>query len=219
MTSSKNYTDMKIFAYTRVSTNKQDETSQSYEITEYAKKNGLQPLKFVSEVVSGKIPVKDRRLHHVLEILDEGDVLIVTELSRLGRNMVEILSIIEKLIQKGVRVHAIKGDYVLNDSLSSKILTTIMLMAAEIERELISERTRRAIASRKALGKPIGRPKGTGGKSKLDSVRNEIIGNYKKGLNVTALTLLYDASWPTMNKWLIKNGAKKTSGKTYCIIE
>ena len=165
MTSSKYYTDMKIFAYIRVTTNKQDVTSQRFEITEYAEKNGLQPLEFVSEVVSGKVPVKDRRLHHVLEILDDGDVLIITELSRLGRNMVEILSIIEKLIQKGVRVHAIKGDYVLNDSLSSKILTTILLMAAEIERELISERTRRAIASRKALGKPIGRSKGTGGNS------------------------------------------------------
>jgi len=89
-----------------------------------------------------------------------GDTLIVSELSRLGRNMVEVMSVLDMLIKKGCKVHAVKGGYRLDQSLSSKILSIVLLMAAEIERELISQRTKEALARRKAQGKPTGQTQG-----------------------------------------------------------
>jgi len=90
----------------------------------------------------------------------QGDTLIVSELSRLGRNMVEVMIVLDLLIKKGCKVHAVKGGYRIDQSLSSKILSMVLSMVAEIEREQISRRTKEALARRKAEGKPLGRPKG-----------------------------------------------------------
>ena len=104
----------------------------------------------------------------------QGDTLIVSELSRLGRNMVEVMTVLDQLVKKGCKVHAVNGGYRLDGTLSSKIINMVLLMAAEIERQLISQRTKEALARRKAEGKQLGRPKGSHGVSKLDQHEDDI---------------------------------------------
>ena len=104
-------------------------------------------IEFIEETTSGKTPIKDRQLQQVIDSMALGDTLIVSKLSRLGRNMVEVMSVLDMLIKKGCKVHAVKGGHRLDQSLSSKIVSMVLLlgmvllMAAEIERELISQRT------------------------------------------------------------------------------
>jgi DNA invertase Pin-like site-specific DNA recombinase len=154
-------------AYLRVSTALQDADNQKLGIVNYAKDERLQPVEFIEETTSGKTPISERKLQQVIDSMVQGDTLIVSDLSRLGRNMVEVMTVLDLLIKKGCRVHAVKGGYRLDGTLSSKILSMVLLMAAEIERELISQRTKEALARRTAEGKLLGRPKGSFGVSKL----------------------------------------------------
>ena len=148
-------------AYLRVSTALQDADNQKLGIVEYTYAEGLQPVEFIEETTSGKTPISERKLQQVIDSMVQGDTLIVSELSRLGRNMVEVMMVLDLLIKKGCKVHAVKGGYRIDQSLSSKILSMVLSMVAEIEREQISQRTKEALARRKAEGKPLGRPKGS----------------------------------------------------------
>ncbi len=139
---------------------------------------------------------------HVLNKMELGDTLIVSELSRLGRNMIEVMIVLEQLIKKGCRVHSIKGGYRLDDSLPSKIISMVLVMAAEIERELISQRTKEALALRKAEGKPLGRPKGSFGVSKLDQHEDEILKLLSHGVAKAAIARMYGSSWQTVHNWV-----------------
>lgn len=158
-------------AYLRVSTALQDADNEKLGIVEYTYAEGLQPVEFIEETTSGKTPNSERKLQQVIDSMVQGDTLIVSELSRVGRNMVEVMSVLDVLIMNGCRVNAVKGGYRLDQSLSSKILSMVLLMSAEIERELISQRTNEALARRMSEGKQLGRPKGSYGVSKLDHTR------------------------------------------------
>ena len=153
-------------AYLRVPTALQDAENQQHGILKYIKQEGIQPIEFIEETTSGKTPINERKLQQVIDSMVSGDTLVVSELSRLGRNMVEVLIVLDVLMKKGCMVHAIKGGYRLDQSISSTILSIVLLMAAQIERELISQRTKEALARRKAEGKQLGRPKGSFGVSK-----------------------------------------------------
>ena len=109
-------------AYLRVSTALQDAENQKLGIVEYTYKEGLQPVEFIEETTSGKTPIKDRKLQHVIDSMVKGDTLIVSELSRLGRNMVEVMTVLDLLMQKECKVYAVKGGYRLDQTISSKIL-------------------------------------------------------------------------------------------------
>jgi DNA invertase Pin-like site-specific DNA recombinase len=130
-------------------------------------------LKFVEETVSGRRSWRDRKLGEVLEHLESGDALVVSELSRLGRSMLEIMEVLSIATQRKIRVYASKGNWALNGDLQSKIMAMVLAMASEIERDLISQRTRAALATKKAQGVRLGRPRGPG-KSKLDEHQDEI---------------------------------------------
>lgn len=119
---------------------------------EYTYAEGLQPVEFIEETTSDKTPISERKLHQVISSMVQGDTLIVSELSRIGRNMVEVMTVLDQLIKKGCRVHVVKGGYRLDGTLSSMILSMVLLVAAEIERELISHRMNEALARRKAEG-------------------------------------------------------------------
>ena len=199
----------RIVAYLRVSSIQQDLDSQRHGILEFAKNEGLQPIEFVEEKVSGKTPINERAIQEVLDSLQKGDVLIISELSRLGRKMVEVMQILDCLVQKEVLVFAVKGGYRLDGSLPSKILSMVLLMAAEIESELISLRTREAIAKRKASGLPIGRPKGSTSVSKLDKHEDVIRDLVEKGVTLSNIAKIVGASWPTVNDWVLKKGLKQ----------
>ena len=188
-------------AYLRVSTAMQDADNQKLGIVDFAAHEGLQPVEFIEETTSGKTPIKDRQLQQVIESMVKGDNLIVSELSRLGRNMVEVMSVLDLLMKKECRVYAVKGGYRLDQTISSKILSMVLCMAAEIERDLISQRTKEALARRKAEGKPLGRPKGSYGVSKLDQYGDDIRKLLSHGVAKAAIARMYDCSWQTVHTW------------------
>ncbi len=192
-----------VVGYCRVSTEEQDLKNQRLEILEYASKNDLMITTWVEKKVSSRKSTKERLIDVLLERLNAGDTLIVAELSRLGRSVGQIAVIVNTLIEKGVRLICIKEKFQLNCSLDiqSKLLVTIFSLLAEIERDLISERTKAGLARARAEGKLIGRPKGLG-KSQLDGKEEEIRELLRKGLSKSAISKLYQVSWPCCSHFI-----------------
>lgn len=148
------------YAYIRVSTEIQNYDSQRYEIEKWCKRREMPIDLWVREKVSGTTALHKRTLGKLLKKMKNGDVIICTELSRLGRNMMMVMSILNTCSQKGILLYSIKDNFELSDSLNSKIIAFAFSLAAEIERNLISQRTREALAAKKAAGIKLGRPKG-----------------------------------------------------------
>lgn len=167
---------MKTIAYLRVSKDTQDLNNQKAEVYEYAQRHSLKIDRTIEIEVSSRKDRDKRRVDEVLAMLKPGDNLIVSELSRLGRSTGEVISIVDELIAKKVRFIAIKQNWIVNgeNDMLTKVMKTVLSLFAELERDLISQRTKQALAARKAAGQPLGRPKGSTGVSKLDSKRKEI---------------------------------------------
>ena len=149
-----------IFAYIRVSTELQSYEGQRYEIEQWASRRQWVIDKWVQEKASGTKALKKRTLDGLLKRMKKGDTLICTELSRLGRNMMMVMSILNTCSQKGIKIYSIKYSFALSDSLNAKIIAVAFSLAAEIERNLISQRTREALAAKRAAGVKLGRPFG-----------------------------------------------------------
>jgi DNA invertase Pin-like site-specific DNA recombinase len=195
---------MKIIGYLRVSTEYQDVENQKLGIYELANRNNLQPVEFIEETISGKISYRVRKLGSVITTLQKGDVLIVSELSRLGRSMLEILEILNEMKTRDVRVLTVKENHEINGrEITSKVMTMVFGMLAELERDLISKRTKEALASRKSQGIRLGRPPGAG-KSKLDIHHDEIKKLFDKGVGITSLSKIFDCTAPTMSNYVRK---------------
>ncbi|PLX69983.1 MAG: resolvase [Denitrovibrio sp.] len=192
---------MAVYAYIRVSTDKQDAKNQTYTVSSYLTEKGLGAAQFIEETVSGKKSWKHRRLADVIEKLEAGDKMIVTEMSRLGRSMLEVFEIFSICISKDVEVHIVKNDHVLRNDINSKVLTFAFSLASELERELISSRTKEALARRKAEGQKLGRPKGSQS-SKLDSKIEEIRTLHSKGVNTTSIAKIFDVSQTAMRHFI-----------------
>ena len=152
---------MPICAYIRVSTEMQCHQNQKHEIISYCNRHGLIVDKWFSESVSGTVAVEKRELGKAIKRMKKGDMLICTELSRLGRNMLMIMGILNKCSQKGISIHTIKDNFTLSDNINSKIIAFAFALAAEIERNLISQRTKEALAVKKLEGIRLGRPPGS----------------------------------------------------------
>ena len=190
--------------YLRVSTTDQDLEKNKADILAFANERKLVPVEWVEEKVSGMKSWKAREIAKAVDSLDSGDWLIVPELSRLGRSTLDILEILAELKRKGVNVYAIKGAWTLNGTIEAKVFLTMMALFAEIERDLISQRTIEALKARKAQGVKLGRPKGPG-KSKLDQYRLEIEALLKNGTTKAFVARRYGVSEPTLFNWLKKN--------------
>ena len=149
-----------ITGYVRVSTAKQHPENQIDEIERYADANGTKVDNWVIEIVSGKMQVQGRKLGRMIRRMKKGDTLIVTEISRLSRSITDIMGIMGYCIDKGVNIYTTKEKYRFDDSINSKVLCFAFGLVAEIERNLISMRTKEALALRRAEGKPLGRKKG-----------------------------------------------------------
>lgn len=149
-----------IFAYIRVSTELQSYEGQRYEIEQWASRRQWVIDKWVQEKASGTKALNKRTLDGLLKRMKKGDTLICTELSRLGRNMMMVMSILNTCSQKGIKIYSIKDSFELSDSLNAKIIAFAFSLAAEIERNLISQRTREALAAKRAAGMKLGRPFG-----------------------------------------------------------
>lgn len=187
--------------YLRVSTVEQDLEKNKADILLLANEKRLGHVEWVEEKISGVKDWKNRELGAVFSTLRKGDVVIVSELSRLGRSTLQILEIMKEAKEKGIAVHAVKGGWTLNGSLESKIVLTMLAMIAEIERDLISERTKEGLRARKAAGVKLGRPKGPG-KSKLDVHREEIVALLNNGSTKTFIAKRYGTSLPNLLNWL-----------------
>jgi DNA invertase Pin-like site-specific DNA recombinase len=166
----------KTLAYLRVSTDKQDIDNQRLEILKYANDRNMKVDEFIEVEISSQKDMLKRRISELLDKVGEGDVVIVAELSRIGRSIVEVINIVNELMRKKVRLIAIKQALDIRDSadMQTKIMITMFSLFAEIERDLISQRTKSALAKKKEAGKKLGRPKGAVGKSKLDTYREFI---------------------------------------------
>ena len=191
------------YAYIRVSTDKQDTENQRYEILKYANEKKLGNVEFIEETVSGRKSWKDRKIGDLIPKLQKGDVLIVTELSRLGRSMLEIMELLSILLRAGVELHVVKNNQVLKDDLQSKVFAMAFSIAAEIERELISQRTKEALARLKKQGKKLGRPKGSG-KSSLDQHYEQIKELIEKGVSIASIAKILGRHYNTVYNYVKK---------------
>ena len=192
---------MGVYAYIRVSTDSQETENQRYEVLKYANEKKLGNVEIVEETISGKKSWKKRQLGNLVDELQEGDILIITELSRLGRSMLEIMELLSILLRKGVELHVVKNRQILKDDLQSKVFAMAFSIAAEIERELISQRTREALQRRKAEGKPLGRPKGSYS-SKLDKYREQIEELRAKGVSIASIAKILEVPYTTLYDYL-----------------
>ena len=165
-----------IYGYIRVSTDRQTVENQRFEINEFCKRNNVEVEKWIDETISGTKEVDKRKLGKLLSMLFKGDILICSELSRLGRNLLMIMSILNVCMEKEVQVWTIKDNYRLGNDISSKVLAFAFGLSAEIERNLISQRTKEALARMKSEGIHIGRPCGAKSKTiKLTGKEEQII--------------------------------------------
>lgn len=195
----------KTIGYLRVSTLSQELEKNKADILGLANNFDLGKVSFVEEIVSGKISWRKRKIAEILDDLKTGDSIIVSELSRLGRSMLECMEILSVSLEKGVHVYAVKGNWKLDDSIQSKIIAMAFSMAAEIERDLISSRTTEALRHRKAQGMKLGRPTGPG-KSKLDQYRPEIEALLSNGSSQRFIAKRYKTTEANFSNWLKKNG-------------
>ena len=167
---------MKTIAYVRVSTDAQDVTHQRLAVLEFARTERMVVDTFPEIQASSRHSLKVRQIEVLFDSLERGDTLIVSELSRLGRSVGEIITTVDRLVHHQIRVFALKEGLRLTGAqdLQSRVIVTLFGLFAEIERALLSLRTKEALAAARAAGKRLGRPPGALGKSKLDGKEQEI---------------------------------------------
>ena len=187
-----------VYAYCRVSTSDQDTDNQRLEILEYARKNNFKVDDFIAIEVSSRKDKKTRRIDELMEMLNSGDTLIVSELSRLGRSVGQLSTMVDELVSNKIKFVAIKEGISLNGNGKKDIQTTALVscfsMLAEIERQLVSERTKAGLQAARAKGKLLGRPKGSTGKSILDGKEEFIKSELKYGVAKSAIARKLEVS-------------------------
>ena len=149
---------MAVIGYIRVSSNKQTLEHQRFEIEQFAKIHNIKITDWIEEKISSRKSLKNRKLGNLLDDLHENDILISCEISRLGRSLLEVMRILEICLTKNCQVWTLKENYRLGNDIQSKVLAFAFGLAAEIERNLISQRTKASLANLKASGKKLGRP-------------------------------------------------------------
>ena len=194
---------MSIIGYIRVSSQKQTIEHQHYEIEQFAKKNKIQINRWVEEKVSSRKALKNRKLGGLLDSLQENDVLIACEISRLGRSLLEVMRILEICLSKNCQVWTLKENYRLGNDIQSKVLAFAFGLAAEIERNLISQRTKSSLANLKASGKKLGRPFSAESKKlKLSKSVNKIQQLLSKGFSKTEIAHKLNVQRSTLHRFM-----------------
>jgi DNA invertase Pin-like site-specific DNA recombinase len=177
-----------IYSYIRVSTYRQTIENQRFEINNFCKEKMIVIDKCVEETISGTRTIDERQLGKLLRKMQQGDILICSELSRLGRNLLMIMGILNECMNKDIQVWTIKDNYRLGNDINSKVLAFAFGLTAEIERNLISQRTKEALARKRAEGVRLGRPKGRKSKIYKLSGKEKIIQKMQsKGLSINAM--------------------------------
>lgn len=195
---------MKTYAYLRVSTDKQDLNNQKLALREHADRIKVTINEFIEFDISSRKSLEERGLVALMEKLRKHDILMVSELSRLGRSVSQVIQLVDRIVGKGVRLISIKENLDLREEIfaknngqidiQTKITVTIFGLLAELERELISQRTKDGLAAARNAGKQLGRPRGSQGKSKLNGKEEEIKLLLGKGVSVASLAKIFDVS-------------------------
>lgn len=193
---------MATYSYLRVSTVEQDTDKNKLDILKFANSKKLGNVEFIEEQISGKTNFKKRELGTLLNKMQKDDVLIVPELSRIARSMTQIFEVIGIVKEKGIILYSLKESFCSNDkSITSTVATTIFALVAQIERDLISLRTKEALQAKKAKGQKLGRPKGKG-KSKLDEHKEDILKLVELKVPKTIIARQYNTTTTNLYKFL-----------------
>ena len=201
----------KILAYIRTSTAKQDLNNQRLEILEYARQNDLKIDDFIQAVISTRMNRTERRIPELMDRLSEKDAVITCELSRLGRSTSEVIQIINQLIEKNIRIIILKQNLDINHhDINSKIIVTMFSLFGELERDLISKRTKEALRAKKESGSLLGKPKGTIQKSKFDSDLFQINELLTMGVSIRKISkILGYSNHNSLNTYIKKRRIKE----------
>jgi len=193
------------YGYIRVSTDKQTVENQRFEIKEFCIRNNLKIDSWIEETISGTIDLKRRELGSLLSKIQKDDLIICSELSRLGRSLFMIMSVLNILMEKGARIWTIKDNYRLGDDIQSKVLAFAFGLSAEIERNLISQRTKEALERKKSEGIKLGRPRGRkNSTSKLDGAEIPISIMLLSGTSLNQMAKLFGTHRETVKKFISK---------------
>lgn len=177
-----------IYGYIRVSTDKQTVENQRFEINQFCARQEIIVNKWIEETISGAKIVDDRKLGKLLKKMKKGDILICSELSRLGRNLLMIMGVLNECMNRDIQVWTIKDNYRLGSDINSKVLAFAFGLSAEIERNLISQRTKEALARKRAEGVVLGRPVGSkSSKTKLTGQEKKIQELIEKKVSYSAI--------------------------------
>ena len=196
---------MTTIGYIRVSSNKQTLEHQRFEITNFATKEGLKIDSWIEEKISSRKSLDKRKLGELLNNLQENDILITCEISRLGRSLLEVMKILETCLNKNCQVWTIKENYRLGNDIQSKVLAFAFGLAAEIERNLISQRTKSSLANIKANGKKLGRPFNAETKKlKLSKNQKRIQSLLKKGVSKSQIARIFGVQRATLRKYMLR---------------
>ncbi|MDR3218385.1 MAG: master DNA invertase Mpi family serine-type recombinase [Dysgonamonadaceae bacterium] len=195
------------YGYLRVSTDEQDAQNQTLGIKSKAEQLGVSVSTWVEDSgISGTKEPENRKLGIILKEMKEGDIIIASELSRLGRKTFMVMRILELCMKNGVKVYTVKDGYELGDNIQSKVLAFAFGLAAEIERDMISQRTKEALARKKAEGVILGRPKGSKAKkNKLTDHKQQIITMLKKGVSQNTIARTLGVHRHTVNAFVKEN--------------
>lgn len=194
----------RVFGYLRVSTVDQNLEKNKMEILKLANQLELGHVSFIEETVTGTLPWRKRKLAEIINSANKGDSIIVSEISRLGRSLLDVMELLSICSQNEINVYSVKGNWRLDSSIQSKIVATVFALASEIERSLISQRTKEALRVKKINGVHLGRPRGVG-KSKLDTFRPEIEALLKNGATQRFIARRYNTTPVNLHFWLKKH--------------
>ena len=196
-----------VIGYIRVSTSKQSYAHMEREMKEYAAKNGLVIDKWVEETISSRKPLHKRKLGELLETIEEGSILIASEISRLGRSLMEVMEILQICLNKNCQVITIKENYHLGNDIQSQVLAFAFGLSAQIERQLISQRTQTAIDNKKAQGIKLGRPLGAESKRlKLSKNAKRIKDLLDKGASKNQIARIMGVQKMTLRRFIQRMG-------------
>lgn len=201
------------YAYLRVSTDAQDVNNQRHGVTEYCLARAIAPVVWVEDTASGKVDWRARKLGELINGAQPGDVLVVSEVSRLARSTLGVLEIIEAARRAGMAVHIVKQQLIADGSTQSHVTITVLGLAAQIERELIAARTREALQKRRAAGQKLGRPRGQAKNLKLDPHRAAILDMLEKGVSKRSIARILSVPPSTLHRWLKRQSGTEPGKK------
>lgn len=190
-----------IYGYIRVSTDRQTVENQRFEIRRFCYNHNLQVDKWISETSSGAREVNKRLLGKLLKGVRKDDLIICSEISRLGRSLFMIMSILNHCMEIGAKVWTVKDNYRLGDDITSKVLAFAFGISAEIERKLISQRTKEALARKKLEGVRLGRPPGPGRRC-LDGKERQLKAMLSNGISKVEIARIYGINVSTLHEFL-----------------